>query len=49
MGEGKNYMYAEPLREAWTIFDLMLTHGIQLLQCRLSTLFPICLIKHLKI
>jgi hypothetical protein len=27
----------------------MLAHGIQLLQCRLSTLFPICLVKHLKI
>jgi hypothetical protein len=39
----------EPLWEAWTIFDPMLVHGIQLLQCRLSTLFPICLIKHLEI
>jgi hypothetical protein len=27
----------------------MLTHGIQLFQYRLSTLFPICLVKHLKI
>jgi hypothetical protein len=27
----------------------MLAHGIQLLQCRLSTSFPICLIKQLKI
>jgi hypothetical protein len=30
-GEAKNYMYAEPLWEAWTIFDPMLAHGIQLL------------------
>jgi hypothetical protein len=49
MGGGKNYMSAEQLREAWTTFDPMLVHGIQLLQCRLSTSFPKCLVKHLKI
>jgi hypothetical protein len=27
----------------------MLANGIQLLQCRLSTAFPICLVKHVEI
>jgi hypothetical protein len=48
-GEAKNYMYVESLREACPTFDPMLAHGIQLLQCRLSTLFPIYLIKHVEI
>jgi hypothetical protein len=39
----------EPLREAWTTFDPMLAHEIQLLQCRLSTSFLICLVKQVKI
>jgi hypothetical protein len=30
-------------------FDPMLAHEIQLLQCRLSTLFPIYLVKHVEI
>jgi hypothetical protein len=42
MGEVKNDMWSEPLQEAWTTFDPMLAHRIQLLQCRLSTSFPIC-------
>jgi hypothetical protein len=42
-------MLEEPLQEAWTTFDPMLVHEIQLLQCMLFTLFPIYLIKHVEI
>jgi hypothetical protein len=44
-----NYMLAEPLQIAWTTFELMLTHVIQLLQCRLFARCPIYFIKHLEI
>jgi hypothetical protein len=47
--EETNYLLAEPLRKAWTTFDPMLAHWIQLLQCRLFTSFPICLVKLLEI
>jgi hypothetical protein len=36
-----NYMLMEPLREAWTTFEPMLAHVIQLLQCRLFTRCPL--------
>jgi hypothetical protein len=39
----------EPLQEAWMTFDSMLAYGIQLLQYRLPTSFPIYLVKHVKI
>jgi hypothetical protein len=42
-------MCVEPLREAWATLDLMLTHVIQLVQCKLFTSFPIYLVKFLKI
>jgi hypothetical protein len=32
-----NYMLLEPLQKAWTTFEPMLMHVIQLLQCRLLT------------
>jgi hypothetical protein len=44
-----NYMCAEPLREAWATFDPILAYVIQLLQCRLFTRFPICLVKLVEI
>jgi hypothetical protein len=44
-----NYILTEPLMKAWTIFEPMLAHVIQLLQCRLLTRCPICFIKLLKI
>jgi hypothetical protein len=44
-----NYMLSEPLQKAWTTFELMLTHVIQLLQCGLHTRCPISFIKLLKI
>jgi hypothetical protein len=39
-----NYMLAEPLQKAWTTFETMLAHVIQLL-----TRCPICFVKLLKI
>jgi hypothetical protein len=42
-------MCAESLHEAWATFDPMLTHVIQLLQCRLFTSFLIYLVKLVKI
>jgi hypothetical protein len=44
-----NYILSEPLRKAWTIFESMLSHVIQLLQCRLHTRCPIYFVKLLKI
>jgi hypothetical protein len=44
-----NYMLSKPLRKAWTTFEPMLAHVIQLLQCRLHMRCPICFIKLLKI
>jgi hypothetical protein len=44
-----NYMLSGPLRKAWTTFEPMLTHVIQLLQCGLHTRCPICFVKLLKI
>jgi isopentenyl phosphate kinase len=43
-----NYMLSEPLRKAWIIFEHMLTHVIQLLQCGLHMRCPICFVKLLK-
>jgi hypothetical protein len=40
-----NYMLSKPLRKAWTIFEPMLAHVIQLLQCRLLTRCSVCFIK----
>jgi hypothetical protein len=42
-------MLAEPLRKAWTTFELMLSHVIQLLQYVLHTRCPICFVERLKI
>jgi hypothetical protein len=44
-----NYMLAEPLQKAWTTSESMLTHVIQLLQCRLFKRCPICFDKLLKV
>jgi hypothetical protein len=44
-----NYMLLEPIQNAWTTFEPMLTHVIQLLQCRLLTRCPIYFVKLLKI
>jgi hypothetical protein len=44
-----NYMLSELLRKAWTTFEPMLAHVIQLLQCGLHTRCPICFVKFLKI
>jgi hypothetical protein len=44
-----NYMSAEPLQKAWTTFEPMLVHVIQLLQSRLYTICPIYFLKLLKI
>jgi hypothetical protein len=43
------YMLSEPLQKAWTTFESMLAHVIQLLQCRLHRRCPICFIELLKI
>jgi hypothetical protein len=42
-------MSAEPLQKAWTTFEPMLAHVIQLLQCRLLTSCPIYFVKLLEI
>jgi hypothetical protein len=42
-------MLVEPLRGAWTTFELMLAHVIQLLKYRLFMRCPICLVKLLEI
>jgi hypothetical protein len=47
--EDINYMLWEPLQKAWTTFEPMLMHVIQLLQCGLHTICPIYFIKLLKI
>jgi isopentenyl phosphate kinase len=44
-----NYMLLEPIRKAWTTFELMLVHVIQLLQCRMVMRCPIYFVKLLKI
>jgi hypothetical protein len=44
-----NYMLSEPLQKAWTTFDPMLVHVIQLLQYGLHTWCPIWFFKLLKI
>jgi hypothetical protein len=44
-----NYLLAEPLCKAWTTFEPMLVHVIQLLQCRLLMRCPVCFIKLLEI
>jgi isopentenyl phosphate kinase len=44
-----NYMLPESLWKAWTTFEPMLAHVIQLLQCGLHTRCPICFVKLLKI
>jgi hypothetical protein len=44
-----NSMLSEPLQKAWTTFEPMLTHMIQLLQCRLLMRCPICFVKLLEI
>jgi hypothetical protein len=44
-----NYILSEPLQKAWTTFEPMLVHVIQLLQCRLLTRCPIYFVKLLKI
>jgi hypothetical protein len=44
-----NYMLSKPLRKAWTTFEPMLAHVIQLLQCRLVTRCVICFVKLLRI
>jgi hypothetical protein len=44
-----NYMLSEPLRKAWTTFDPMLAHVVQLLQCGLHMRCPIYFVKLLKI
>jgi hypothetical protein len=44
-----NYMLSEPHQKAWTTFEPMLSHVIQLLQCRLVTRCPVCFVKLLKI
>jgi hypothetical protein len=44
-----NYMMSEPLPEAWTTFEPMLMHVVELLQCGLHTRCPICFVKLLKI
>jgi isopentenyl phosphate kinase len=44
-----NYMLSEPLQKAWTTFEPMLVHVIQLLQCGLHMRCPICFVKLLKI
>jgi hypothetical protein len=44
-----NYMLSKPLQIAWTTFDPMLAHVIQLLQFRLVTRCRICFVKLLKI
>jgi hypothetical protein len=44
-----NYMLSKPLWKAWTTFEPMLTHVIQLLQCELPTRYSICFVKLLKI
>jgi hypothetical protein len=48
-GKEINYMLSEPLRKAWTTFEPMLAHVIQLLQCVLHMRCPICFIKLPKI
>jgi hypothetical protein len=48
-GEEINYILSEPLQKAWITFEPMLTHVIQLLQCRLLTRCLIYFVKLLKI
>jgi hypothetical protein len=43
-----NYILSEPLWKAWTTFEPMLTHVIQLLQCELHTRCPICFLNFSK-
>jgi hypothetical protein len=42
-------MLSEPLQKAWTTFEPMLAHVIQLLQYRLITRCSICFVKLLEI
>jgi hypothetical protein len=44
-----NSMLSEPLWKAWTTFELMLMHMIQLLQCMLLMRCPIYFVKLLEI